>query len=42
MTKKNFKNSVIALAVGLSVVSCGGRSNAQQQAASPETKTEQA
>ena len=37
MTKKNFKNSVIALAIGLSVISCGGRnSNAQQSGGSSE------
>jgi hypothetical protein len=31
MTRVNFKNSVIAMAIGLVMVSCGGRSNAQQQ-----------
>ena len=38
MTRVNFKNSVIALAIGVATISCGSRnSNAQQQAATPET-----
>ena len=45
MTKVNFKNSLIALAIGLVMASCGGRgSNAQQsggnsEAAKTETKS---
>ena len=43
MTRVNFKNSVIALAIGLSVVSCGGRGGNQQSgAATSEMQTEQA
>jgi hypothetical protein len=41
MIKVNFKNSVIALAIGLVMISCGG-GNSKQQEATPETKTEQA
>jgi hypothetical protein len=38
MTRVNFKNSVIALAIGLTVVSCGGgNSNKQSGAATPES-----
>jgi len=33
MTRVNFKNSVIALAIGLSVVSCGGGGSKQQSGA---------
>ena len=42
MTKVNFKNSVIALAIGLVMVSCGGGNSKQQQstAETPES-TEQ-
>ena len=40
-TKVNFKNSVIAMAIGLSVVSCGGRGGNQQGgAATSETQVE--
>ena len=43
MTKRNFKISLIALAIGLVMVSCGGgNSNKQQEATTPETQTEQA
>jgi len=45
MKRVNFKNSVIAMAIGLSVVSCGGSGSKQQSqstAAAPDTKTEQA
>jgi hypothetical protein len=42
MKRVNFKNSVRALAIGLSVVSCGGSGNKPQQLATSETKTEQA
>jgi len=43
MTKSNFKNSVIALAIGLFAVSCGnGGSKKQSTASTPETKTQQA
>ena len=44
MTKSNFKNSVIALAIGLVMVSCGnsGNSNKQSGSATPEAKTQQA
>jgi len=43
MTKVNFKISVIAVAIGLVMISCGGgNSNAQQQSATSETKSEQA
>ena len=37
MVKLNFKNSLIALAIGLVMVSCGGNSNKQQQSATAET-----
>ena len=41
MTKMNLKNSVIAMAIGLSVVSCGGRGGNQQSGtATSETQTE--
>ena len=40
MTRVNFKNSLIALAIGLSVVSCGGRGGNQQSGGASETKTE--
>jgi hypothetical protein len=43
MKRINFKNSVIALAIGLSVVSCGGRGGNQQSGTeTTDTKTEQA
>ena len=42
MTKINFKNSVIALAIGLLAVSCGSGGSKPQQTATPETKTVQA
>jgi hypothetical protein len=44
MTKVNFKNSVIALAISLVMVSCGGRGGNQQSgsAATTEAKTETA
>ena len=35
-TIANFKNSVIALAIGLSVVSCGGRNSSAQQSGSAQ------
>ena len=42
-TKVNFKNSVIALAIGLVMTSCGGRGGNQQSgAATSETQTETA
>ena len=40
MKRVNFKNSVIALAIGLAVVSCGGRGGNQQSGDTSETKTE--
>ena len=39
MKRANLKFSLIALAIGLVVVSCGGKSNAQQSTAMPETQT---
>jgi hypothetical protein len=46
MKKVNFKNSVIALAIGLVTVSCGGGNTNKQNGTAtetkPETKTEQA
>jgi hypothetical protein len=42
MAKVNFKNSVIALAIGLVTVSCGGSGNKPQSGNASETKTEQA
>ena len=39
MKSINFKISVIALSVGLVMVSCGGgKSNKQREAVTPETK----
>ena len=40
MTKVNFKISVIALAIGMVMVSCGGGNKQQQSATTSETKTE--
>jgi hypothetical protein len=40
MTNVNIKNSVIALAIGIVMVSCGG-GNQQSGTTTPETKTEQ-
>jgi len=40
MKRVNFKNSVIALAIGLFTVSCGGGGSKQQSGGAPETKTE--
>jgi hypothetical protein len=40
MKRVNFKNSVIALAIGLSLVSCGGRGGNQQGGNTSETKSE--
>ena len=40
MAKVNFKNSVIALAIGLLMVSCGSRGSNQQSGNATETKTE--
>ena len=40
MTRVNFRNSLIALAIGSVVVSCGG-GNSNKQSATTETKTEQ-
>jgi len=37
MTRVNFKNSLIALAIGLVMVSCGGNSNKQSTASTTET-----
>ena len=43
MKRVNFKNSLIAAAIGLTVVSCGGRGgNKQQSSEASETKTEAA
>ena len=43
MTTVNFKNSLIALAIGVAVVSCGGRGGNQQSgAATSEAQTETA
>ena len=42
MTRVNFKNIVIALAIGLVMVSCGGRGGNKQSGNATETKTEQA
>jgi hypothetical protein len=43
MKRINFKISVIALAIGMIMVSCGGGGGGKQQAATtPETQTEQA
>jgi hypothetical protein len=42
MTTVNFKNGVIAAAIGLALVSCGGRGGNQQSGAASETKTEAA
>jgi hypothetical protein len=42
-TKVNFKNGVIALAIGLVIASCGGRGGNQQSgSATSDTKTEAA
>jgi len=41
MTKVHFKNSLIALAIGVFVVSCGGGGSQQQSQSATETVTQQ-